>query len=95
MTHARCVLVASTGSVVTLIALACGDGAPERAADDVASAAPLHYLVTAEQVGPVAYRDPLGRVSPDGRWLAYTERDRLHVVPVDGGARRWGRAARR
>ena len=37
-------------------------------------------------MGPVAYRDPLGVVSPDGRWLAYTERDRLHVVPVRGGA---------
>ncbi len=48
----------------------------------------LHYLATAEQVGPVAYRDPLGRVSPDGRWLAYTERDRVHVVPLAGGAAR-------
>ncbi len=47
---------------------------------------PLRFVAVAEQVGPVAYRDPLGRVSPDGRWLAYTERDRLHVVPVAGGA---------
>ncbi len=45
----------------------------------------LHYLATAEQLGPVAYRDPLGGVSPDGRWLAFVERDRVHVVPVGGG----------
>ncbi len=49
---------------------------------------PLDFVASAEQVGPVAYRDPLGTVSPDGRWLAYTERDRLHVVPVRGGAER-------
>ena len=48
----------------------------------------LHYVATVEQVGPVAYRDPLGRVSPDGRWLAFTERDQLNVTPVEGGARR-------
>lgn len=46
----------------------------------------LDYLLTVEQVGPVAYRDPIGRVSPDGRWLAYTERDYIHIVPVEGGA---------
>ena len=61
----------------------CGEG-PE--AD--AGFPPLDYVASAEQVGPVAYRDPLGRVSPDGRWLAYTERDRLHVLPVGGGAER-------
>ena len=49
---------------------------------------PLDYVASAEQVGPVAYRDPLGRVSPDGRWFAYTERDRLHVLPASGGAER-------
>lgn len=45
----------------------------------------LNYLVTAEQVGPVAYRDPLGAVSPDGTWLVRTVQDRLHVSPIGGG----------
>lgn len=49
-------------------------------------AAPLDFLATAQQVGPVAYRDPLGGVSPDGRWLAYVERERVHIMPVGGGA---------
>lgn len=46
----------------------------------------LRYVATAEQIGPVVYRDPLGAVSPDGDWLAYTERDRVHVSPSSGGA---------
>ena len=46
----------------------------------------LHFLATAEQIGPVAYRDPLGAVSPGGHFLAWTERDRVHVRPLDGGA---------
>ena len=33
---------------------------------------PVH-LATAHQMGPVAYRDPAGAASPDGRWLAFTE----------------------
>ena len=66
--------------------LAVGGCAEGPAAE--ASLPPLHYVASAEQVGPVAYRDPLGVVSPDGRWLAYTERDRLHVVPARGGAER-------
>jgi len=56
--------------------------------DEGAERTELDYLATAEQVGPVAYRDPLGAISPDGHWLAYTARDRLHVVPVDGGGAR-------
>ena len=69
-----------------LLVLAIGGCAEGPAAE--AGLPPLHYVASAEQVGPVAYRDPLGVVSPDGRWLAYTERDRLHVVPARGGAER-------
>jgi len=70
-------------TVVALTVVGCGPRPSE--SDDVPS---LHYLATAEQVGPVAYRDPLGGVSPDGRWLAYVERDRVHVMPVGGGVAR-------
>ena len=50
------------------------------------ASATLHYVASADQIGPVVYRDPLGAVSPDSRWLAYTERDRVHVTPASGGA---------
>ncbi len=43
----------------------------------------LRRVATARQMGPVAYRDPLGVLSPDGRRIAYTERDRIVVAPVD------------
>ena len=39
---------------------------------------PLH-LATAHQMGPVAYRDPAGGISPDGRLLAYTQGRELFV----------------
>lgn len=80
-------LLAARGWVVAAAAslAACAPGGPE-AAGDGSSTPALNYLVTAEQVGPVAYRDPLGAVSPDGQWLVRTERDRLHVSPTAGGA---------
>lgn len=81
-------LVHRSGRVLPagLLVLAVG-GCAEGPRGD-AGLPPLDFVASAEQVGPVAYRDPLGVVSPDGRWLAYTERDRLHVVPARGGAER-------
>ena len=43
----------------------------------------LHRVATAQQMGPVAYRDPLGVLSPDGHRIAYSERDHIVVKPVD------------
>jgi Tol biopolymer transport system component len=45
----------------------------------------LHYLATAEQYGPVSFRDPLGVLSPDGHWLAYSIQQHLYLQPVAGG----------
>ena len=70
---------------ITTLAAAVGCWPPSA---DRGGVLPLDYLATAEQLGPVAYRDPLGAVSPDGRWLAYVEQDRVHVMPVAGGATR-------
>ncbi|MCA9739870.1 MAG: PD40 domain-containing protein, partial [Gemmatimonadetes bacterium] len=42
-------------------------------------------LATAVQDGPVAFRDPVGVVSPDGLWLAYTEHRRIVLLPLGGG----------
>lgn len=44
---------------------------------------PVH-LATAHQAGPVAYRDPAGGVSPDGRLLAYTQGRELLVRDLAG-----------
>ena len=45
----------------------------------------LAWVATAHQFGPVGYRDPAGAISPDGKWIAYSEGRFLRVKPVDGG----------
>jgi hypothetical protein len=45
----------------------------------------LTWVATAQQFGPVGYRDPAGAISPDGRWIAYSEGRFLRVRPLDGG----------
>jgi len=45
----------------------------------------LAWVATAHQLGPVGYRDPAGAISPDGKWIAYSEGRFLRVQPVDGG----------
>ena len=45
----------------------------------------LAWTATAHQFGPVSYRDPAGAISPDGRWIAYSEGRFLRVQPVGGG----------
>src|SRR3954452_15308854 len=43
------------------------------------------WIGDAHQFGPVGYRDPAGAISPDGRWLAYSEGRFLRVRQIDGG----------
>ena len=57
--------------------------APRRAA--APDAARLTWLADAHQFGPVGYRDPVGAISPDGRWLAYSEGRFLRVRAAAGG----------
>jgi Tol biopolymer transport system component len=45
----------------------------------------LTWVADAQQLGPVGYRDPAGAISPDGRWIAYSEGRFLRVRPVGGG----------
>lgn len=45
----------------------------------------LSWIAEAHQLGPVGYRDPAGAISPDGRWIAYSEGRFLRVRPADGG----------
>src|SRR3954469_25263277 len=50
------------------------------------ASARLRLVVEARQLGPVAYRDPVGVMSPDGQWLAYASEGRLQLTHVAGGA---------
>src|SRR5262245_21581047 len=45
----------------------------------------LVWVATAHQYGPVGYRDPAAPISPDGRWIAYSEGRFLRVRPAGGG----------
>jgi len=45
----------------------------------------LTWIATAHQYGPVGYRDPAAAISPDGRWLAYSEGRFLRVRAIAGG----------
>ena len=69
------------GPAALIFLVACGPDRPEQGA-----LPPLHYLATADQAGPVAYRDPVGAISPDGHWLATLERGQIRFAPAAGGA---------
>jgi Tol biopolymer transport system component len=65
-----------------------------------ASTPRIRYVVEARQLGPVGYRDPIGMISPDGEWLAFTTGGRLRFMHTAGGlmnaagpGRRGGRLA--
>ena len=45
----------------------------------------MTWIATATQFGPVGYRDPVGAISPDGRYIAYSEGRFARVRPIDGG----------
>ena len=45
----------------------------------------LTWIAEAHQLGPVGYRDPAGAISPDGRWIAYSEGRFLRVRAAGGG----------
>ena len=78
--HARIVLLALlvvAGSGVVFLAQWRGDRF---------AASRLAWVATARQLGPVGYRDPVGAVSPDGQFVAYSEGRFLRVRPLQGGA---------
>lgn len=47
--------------------------------------ATLRFVTSVPQMGPVGYRDPLGVISPDGEWLAYTSGEWLRQIHTAGG----------
>ncbi|MEQ9425238.1 MAG: hypothetical protein RJQ09_12515 [Cyclobacteriaceae bacterium] len=54
--------------------------------DAFSQAPPLQLVATIRQKGPVAYRDPIGVMSPDGQWFAYTDLRKIFIRPIAGGA---------
>lgn len=45
----------------------------------------LQYITTAQQFGPVSFRDPLGVLSPNGEFIAWSVQNHLHVRRTHGG----------
>src|SRR5262249_45973981 len=68
---------AASARVVVLTAALIGAGAAGEWAwlrrDRASDRSRLTLVATAHQLGPVGYRDPAGAISPDGRWVAYSE----------------------
>jgi Tol biopolymer transport system component len=56
-----------------------------RASDADWPAVRLAWVAEAHQFGPVSYRDPAGAISPDAKWIAYSEGRFLRVRPLNGG----------
>src|SRR5262249_53471647 len=84
MTRLQLILIlACAVAAFTVAARFRGNGGSARSA--VADPPPLAWGATAHQLGPVSYRDPAGAISPDARWIAYSEGRFLRVRPVDGG----------
>ena len=67
-----------------LVAVVLGVGTVGAGASCDPGAQPVH-LATAHQMGPVAYRDPAGGISSDGRLLAYTQGRELLVRDLAAG----------
>lgn len=65
-------------TALLLLAAACSGG-------PAADPPRLQYVATARQWGPVSFRDPLGVVSPDGEFIAWSVQHRIFVRRVDGG----------
>src|SRR4051794_39425247 len=76
----RLVVLAALGAAAVAAVLVL---APRR--DAAPDSSRLTFVAEAHQLGPVGYRDPAGAISPDGRWIAYSEGRFLRVRPADGG----------
>lgn len=72
--------------LVALAAIALFMRSGALAPADDAPRPPLAFVATAHQQGVVGYRDPVGVLSADGRFVAYSEGRQVRVVPVAGGA---------
>jgi len=69
------VLVIATAVVLVRFAAPTPESDPVR----------MTWIATASQFGPVGYRDPVGAISPDGRFIAYSEGRFARVRSLEGG----------
>jgi hypothetical protein len=75
-------LSAHLAAVLLFAGLALWFARPRSSAPDLPR---MTWVVDAHQFGPVGYRDPAGAISPDGRWIAYSEGRFLRVRAAAGG----------
>lgn len=77
----------SLARLLTLVALIAAAVVLVRFASRPRESDPVRmtWIATASQFGPVGYRDPVGAISPDGRFIAYSEGRFARVRPVEGG----------
>ena len=73
--------------VLTLLVVVALTAIVRQSIDAQIEPARFAYVTTAQQLGVVGYRDPLGVVSRDGQRVAITEGRRLYEMPVSGGVR--------
>jgi len=66
--------------ILGLLALGCAPSPDARPA--------LHPVATVEQAGPVGYRDPIGAISPDGKWLALAVQEHLRLRALTSSVER-------
>jgi Tol biopolymer transport system component len=72
-------------ALVVVVAAGAAIAWSMRRSGSEADPARLAWVATARQFGPVSYRDPAGAISPDGKWIAYSEGRFLRVRSVGGG----------
>jgi hypothetical protein len=78
-----------TFTLLFVVALAAGAlylRSSRPAPADAGASPPLTYVATAQQLGVVGYRDPVGVLSADGRFVAYSEGRYVRVIPLGGGS---------
>ena len=69
-----------------LLLLCCLLGCEPERRQDQASTPKMQFIKAVKQKGPVAYRDPFGSISPDGKLFAYSDRKQILIQQVVGGA---------
>ena len=74
------ILAGLLNSRILFATIACASTSVARAQTPRAT-----ILTGVRQLGPVGYRDPIGAISPDGRWLAYAVDAHLYVRPMQIG----------
>ncbi|MEQ8363293.1 MAG: hypothetical protein RH948_10525 [Cyclobacteriaceae bacterium] len=71
---------------LSIILFCCFLGCQTEKEHEQKDAPQMQFIKAVKQKGPVAYRDPFGSISPDGKLFAYSDRKQILVQQVVGGA---------